>query len=285
LTVTLKEIANDGQLLEATFLPSKGMNLISYKKGGVEVIDPSTSALFTERFAGLGALIGPHFHHRKEIPPVPFEERFPHVARLKAKGVKEPFSHGIGRYAPWNYTSTNTSLHAHISGNDTWEGVLLSHLEGFNFAMYMDVELRKEGLFIEMSVSADKPSVIGSHYYYAIGKGSPFLRADVKGQYFDGKGMVNAPSSWQKKDLLQIPLDGSLDYGFYPQDKELYTEVLLQADTHKVRVKYLSNTEEGSLQIYHPEGSSFVCIEPLSATFPREPHLNASGVNIQIEIL
>ena len=285
MTVTLKAIASDGQLMEAAFLPSKGMNLISYKKGGIEVIDPSTYSLFTERFAGLGALIGPHFHHRKEIPSVPFEERFPHIARLKAKGVKEPFSHGIARYAPWNHTATNTSLHANISGNDTWEGVLLSLLEGFNFTMYMDVELRKDGLFIELSVSAEKPSVIGSHYYYAIGKGSSFLTAEVKGQYFDGKGMVNAPSGWVKKDHLHIPLDGSLDYGFYPQDKELYTEVLLNTDTHKVRIKYLSHTEEGSLQIYHPEGASFVCIEPLSATFPREPRLHASGVNIQIEIV
>ena len=285
MTVNLKAIASDGQLLEAVFLPSKGMNLISYKKGGIEVIDPSTHSLFTERFAGLGALIGPHFHHRKEIPPVPFEERFPHIARLKGKGVKEPFSHGVARYAPWNYTSTNTSVHANISGNDSWEGVLLSLLEGFNFTMYMDVELKKEGLFIELSVSAEKPSVIGSHYYYAIGKGSPFLIADVRNEYFDGKSMVKVPSSWQNKEFLQIPLDGSLDYGFYPQDKELYTEVMLHADTHKVRLKYLSHTEEGSLQIYHPEGASFVCIEPLSAIFPREPRLHASGLNMQIEIV
>lgn len=156
--ITLKNQALDGQLLQASFLPLKGMNLVSLKKGDLEIIDQSTINLFEERFAGLGALIGPHFHHREnqQIPLVPFEELFPHIARVKLKGGNEPFSHGIARYAPWNYSSTETTLHAKISGDDTWNGVLLSTLEGFNFEMYMDIELTSQGLTIELSVNAKK---------------------------------------------------------------------------------------------------------------------------------
>jgi hypothetical protein len=97
--IILANKTSTGQNLQAIFLPEKGMNLISYKKDETEVIDQSTRNLFEERFAGLGALIGPHFHHRKTevIPPIKDESLFPHIARLKAKGIQEPFSHGIDR--------------------------------------------------------------------------------------------------------------------------------------------------------------------------------------------
>jgi len=287
LTIHLKKKAEDGQLLEAVFMPSKGMNLISYKKGGKEVIDQSTRTLFEERFAGLGALIGPHFHHRKpeDICPVPFEERFPHIQRLKAKGVKEPFSHGIARYAPWHCKAEGSSLLANISGNDTMEGVLLSLLEGCNFAMYMDVELRENGLFIELSVESDKPSVIGTHYYYAIENESAYVIAGAQEKYFDGKSLIPVLNEWEDQGKIKVPVKTDLDFGFYPKNSDGYSEVLLHTPSHQVSVRYQSHTEETSFQLFHPKGSSYVCIEPLSATFPRSPKLHCSGVNLQIEIL
>ena len=88
--ITLTNIAPKGELLQATYLPEKGMNLISYKMGDIEVIDQSTYPLFEERFAGLGALIGPHFHHSK-APPLDFDlSLFPHIKQVMAKGEKEP---------------------------------------------------------------------------------------------------------------------------------------------------------------------------------------------------
>src|SRR5947209_3792431 len=104
--VVLKSQTEKGESMQATFLPEKGMNLVSFKKGNLEVIDQSTLPLFEERFAGLGALIGPHFHRRlpETLPHIADESLFPHIARVKAKGAADPFSHGIGRYAPWTYT-------------------------------------------------------------------------------------------------------------------------------------------------------------------------------------
>jgi hypothetical protein len=284
--ITLRNDSYDGLPLEATFLPSKGMNLISYKKGGIEVIDQTTKALFDERYAGLGALIGPHFHHRsvKDIQSVPFEDRFPHIARVKAKGIKEPFSHGIARYAPWSCSAKGSSLRAKISSDDTWEGVLLSELEGYSFAMYMDVELKSTGLFIELSVEAERPSVVGTHYYYALGSDDCLITADNIETFFDGKDVKNLPKEWRDTQGLCLPIKGAIDSGFFPKNVSNTTSILLHTTTYRLDVTYQSHTDEGSFQIFHPQNASYVCIEPLSATFPRCPKLLSSGVNIEIGI-
>ncbi len=284
--ITLRNDSYDGMPLEATFLPSKGMNLISYKKGGIEVIDQTTKALFDERYAGLGALIGPHFHHRSpvDIHAVPFEERFPHIARVKAKGVKEPFSHGIARYAPWNCSAKGASLRAKISSDDTWEGVLLSELEGYAFTIYMDVELKSTGLFIELSVEAERPSVVGTHYYYALGSDDCLIQTNDVETFFDGKDVKNLPKEWKDTNGLCLPIKGAIDNGFFPRCVSRPTKIQLHTKKYRLDVCYQSHTNEGSFQIFHPQDASYVCIEPLSATFPRCPNQLSSGVNLEISI-
>ena len=59
--IVLKNSTENNIPLEATFAPLQGMNLLSFKKGDVEALDQTTKGLFIERYAGLGALIGPHF--------------------------------------------------------------------------------------------------------------------------------------------------------------------------------------------------------------------------------
>jgi hypothetical protein len=263
------------------------MNLISYRKGSTEVIDLSTRPLFAERYAGLGALIGPHFHHRsdKDILPIPFEERFPHIARVRAKGIKEPISHGIARYAPWEYVSSDTTIKARLKGSDMWEGVLLSSFEGFNFTINMDVELRPEGLFIELSVDAESPSVVGFHYYYALKGALCYITADCKDSYFDGKNLLTLPETSKEGFLYKIPIIGALDHSFYPKSLENKTAINLHTEEYTLTIQYQSHTEESSFQIFHPENSSYVCIEPLSATRPKEPRLKSCGVNQLLTIL
>src|SRR5262245_23646805 len=166
--VCIRSKAHDGEDLTALFLPSKGMNLISYKKGECEAIDQGTWDIFEERYAGLGALIGPHFHHRNPqvIPPVKNEELFPHIAKLKDKS--EPFSHGIGRYAPWKIESLNdSSIQASLTGDMIWNGVALKQLEGQNFKMGYGANLAPDGLHIDLYVTSDTESVVGLHTYYA----------------------------------------------------------------------------------------------------------------------
>ena len=84
--IKIKNISKSGKPLEATFIPDGGMNLVSYKLGNIEVIDQNTHSLYEERKAGLGALIGPHFHHRQHIPEFKFDDSlFPHINLIKKK--------------------------------------------------------------------------------------------------------------------------------------------------------------------------------------------------------
>jgi hypothetical protein len=287
VTVTLTNISSDGKPLEATFYPAKGMNLISYKKGGIEVIDTSTEDLFQDRMAGLGALIGPHFHHRPKdkIGPVPFEERFPHIKRVKERGIIEPFSHGIARYSSWDAQATKTSLEATLQSTTTLEGVLLSTLEGFAFTMFMDVELRPTGLYIELGVDACEPAVAGLHYYFSLGKGKNELCLQAREEYNASGQIRPVPSLWRESRGLVIPFEEGIDAGFFAHDPLQMSVAELKTVSHTLAIGYQSHTEEGSLQVFHPKGSSYICIEPLSATIPRSPKFLSSGINVCLEIL
>ncbi len=280
----MEPILLKNETLQATFDPERGMNLLSYKRGTVEVIDPSTRALFEERFAGLGALIGPHFHHRKVIPKVQDESLFPHIARLKAKGVQEPFSHGIGRYAPWKAELISPQkVKARLTGKDTWNGVPLASLEGQNFAMELLAELTPEGLKLDLSVVSDSDSLVGIHYYYHLPQGRGSVSAQVQNHYIEGGEMK--PIKLSSQNLLTLDLDSSYDCTFFPFPNPLQGEMLLDAIDYKLKTRYSCKCQENSWQLYHPAGASFVCIEPISSQDPRHPNLTVSSLTILLEIL
>lgn len=266
----------------ARFLPEKGMNFVSLKKGEIEAIDQSTWTLFEERFAGLGAMIGPHFHHRKILPPSPDPALFPHI-----KQSNEPFSHGIGRYAPWTVLSSDAKrIEATLKGDDLWNGVALKDLEGQDFKMTYTATLKEEGLQIELSVVSDTESVVGLHTYYALSGGEGVVRSKVKGIYNDGGIFKTIPSTWNYRDFnLVYDLNQATDFGFLPHPDPLHGDILLETASHKVRVQYWSENEENSWQLWHPTGLSFVCIEPLSARNPRGCRLSVSRIKILISII
>lgn len=287
--IVLKHQTEQGEVLQATFLPDKGMNLISFKRDDLEVIDQSTKNLFEERYAGLGALIGPHFHHRKPevIPQIKDEQLFPHIARVKAKGVVEPFSHGIARYAPWQAEATTSSVKAQVTGKDTWNGVTLSSLEGQNFNMQLEAHLREHGLFLTLSVVSDTASLVGIHYYYALPQGKGRVISEVQNQVaIEGK-LTSIPSHWQfdSQQRLIFDLQEEADFTFRPYPDPLKGNILLETQEYQLRTRYECVCAENCWQLYHPKGASFVCIEPISAQDPRHPNLTVSSLNIQIEIL
>ncbi len=288
-TIVLEHQTTQGEGLQATFLPDKGMNLISLKKGDLEVIDQSTKNLFEERYAGLGALIGPHFHHRKPetIPKIKDEHLFPHIARVRAKGIQEPFSHGIARYAPWKAEATANSVKAQLTGKDTWNGVTLSALEGQNFNMHMQAHLRENGLFLNLSVVSDTASLVGIHYYYVLPQGKGRVISEVQNKVGIQGEFKPIPSDWQFDDQQRLIFDlqQEADFTFHPHPHLLKGTILLETDDYQLITRYECVCSENCWQLYHPKGSSFVCIEPMSAQDPRHPNLTASSLNIHIEIL
>lgn len=264
------------------------MNLISYKWGDIEVIDQSTLASFEERFAGLGALIGPHFHRRRKevVPHIANEELFPHIARVKTKGIFDPFSHGIGRYAPWKTESTPTSVTAKLSGKDEWNGIALAALEGQNFTMQYQADLKPEGLSIKMSVVSDADSVIGIHYYYALPDGKGRVIAYVQNNMIDRNETKPIPSDWHydEQRRLVFDLDKDADFTFRPFPDSRKGAILLETTSYNLTTHYSCLCDENSWQLYHPAGASFVCIEPISSQDPRHPNLTVSSLEILLTV-
>lgn len=287
--IVLEHQTKQGERLRATFLPDKGMNLISLKKDDLEVIDQSTLNLFEERYAGLGALIGPHFHHRRAelIPPITNEKLFPHIARVKAKGIQEPFSHGIARYAPWKAEATATSVKAQLSGKDTWNGIALSALEGQNFNMHLEAHLRENGFFLNLSIVSDKDSLVGIHYYYALPNGKGRIISEIQNQVRIQDELKPIPSEWQfdSQQRLIFDLQKEADFTFRPYPDPLKGNILLETKDYQLRTNYTCVCAENSWQLYHPKDASFVCIEPISAQDPCHPNLTVSSLNIHLEIL
>lgn len=275
--------------LEAIFLPEKGMNMISFKKGNVQIIDQSTMNLFEERFAGLGALIGPHFHRRRapSLPAIKDESLFPHIARVKAKGISDPFSHGIGRYAPWKAEATENEIKATLSGKDQWNGVPLSELEGQDFKMTFSAKLLQEGLLLNLSVVSSTDSVIGIHYYYHLPEGKGKIISHVQGHFLDSGQKKTLLPEWNVGFDHKLSLDLSLpvDYTFFPFLEKSKGSIRLETEQYTLVTEYLAQSQENSWQLYHPEGASFVCIEPLSAQDPRHPNLTVSSLEIKLSIL
>ena len=288
--ITLTNTSDSGELLEATFAPEKGMNLVSFKRGELEAIDQCTTSLFQERCAGLGALIGPHFHHRKdEDIPKNFDcSLFPHIEALKAKGQKEFFSHGIARYVPWRFDHSETQIHAKLDGKDLYQGVPVKDLEGQQFEMLFHASLVHDGLLIQLTIHSEKPSVIGFHYYYRSSEQS-VVQAYVQDQYRDQNEWKQLEDEIFEKQRhkLTFPSSKTSDFGFKPfqHDNHPYHLISLKNPDSILHVEYTSSNEkETSWQLYHPEGATYTCIEPLSAVNPRKPLLKTSNLQMKISI-
>ncbi len=288
-TLMLQNKSSTGSLIKAIFAPDKGMNLISFQRANIEVMEQTTKDLFDFRCAGLGALIGPHFHHRdaKDIPSIN-DDLFPHIKSLREKKVLEPFSHGIARYVPWKYAASDTQIKAHLSGSHEHKGVFLRDLEGFDFEMKLDIRLLENGLFISYHVDAEKPSTLGLHYYYALSNQVGKVWGDTNGYIRKDKTWNKMPEKMQSstsKFAIDIDSKTDLDIGISPLDPQEENKVILDTDDYSLHIYYNSDSnKEGSLQIYKPQEASFVCIEPLSAKFPRKPHLLQSTLEVKIEI-
>lgn len=287
--VTLKSKSESGQELAVTYAPEKGMNMVSYRKGEIEIVDQSTKPDFEKRFAGLGALIGPHFYRRnpKTLSPLKDASLFPHIAYAKEAGDTDPFTHGIGRYAPWNYETKEDSIHATLKGDDLWHNIPLKELEGQNFKMEFRAKLHAKGLKINLSVVSDKESIVGTHYYYHLPRGSGKVIAGVQNEYYDPNVKREIPKDWLEKgtQTLCYQLNQNTDFAFHPHPDSTNGQILLDAIDYKLAINYTAPSAENAFQVYHPAGASFVCIEPCSALDPRHANLTVSSIEINLEIL
>lgn len=289
--ITLINTSSDGKLLKAVYNPDKGMNLLSFKKDFIEVIDQSTKPLFEERCAGLGALIGPHFHRRhfEMLPEILRNHSNPEIELLRNQNPKiDPFSHGIGRYASWKYEKSESSISAVLQGSDTWNGIPLKEIEGQDFNMKYSANLTPNGLQIELSVVSETDSLIGIHHYYHLPKKKGIVTGNVRSHYLADLQKHEIPNSWnysRQTTTLKYSLDGEADFTFWSAPDPTRGTILLDTELYQLKTSYVSKNEECSWQLWHPEGASFVCIEPISSQDPRHPNLTVSSIKIDLEII
>ena len=278
--VTLRHETKKGEILQATFLPEKGMNLISYSyqfdNKIIEAIDQETLPLFEERSAGLGALIGPHFHNRAI-------EKLPNIPQLynRENITSDPFSHGMSRYTAWHYTHTNNEIKGSLTGRDLFQKIPLQEIEGFDFSLQFCGALSDRGLNISYSGQGGGPIVVGLHYYYALKEG--LVRGDVQDHYRDQMDLLPIPNSWKQGEKLHFKVEKPLDFTFFPKQEE--GKVDLMRNDGSISISYKSqDSNNQSLQIWHPENASFICLEPIGANNPRALTANQSTINALIQI-
>ncbi|CRX38848.1 hypothetical protein [Estrella lausannensis] len=287
--VIIEESREKGKY-QARFAPSQGMNLKSLIFDGVEVIDQSTQHLFEERFAGLGAMIGPHFHRRKteSLPKNLDLALFPHVKRGAIPEGTDPFSHGVGRYAAWTSTNDARSIDATLKGGDTLNGVKLSDIEGQDFLMRYKAAWVSGGLELEMASVSQADSVMGIHFYYHVPGNKGEVISRVAGNYIvDGevKPIPALIGYEESSGRLSFSLSQEADYTFRPFPNLLKGEIALKLDGYTLLTTYESSSSENSWQLWRSKNSSFVCIEPVSAADPRHPNLTVSSIKIRLELV
>lgn len=201
---------------------------------------------------------------------------------------EDPFSHGIGRYASWKFEHDNNSISAILKGSDLWNDIPLKELEGQDFIFKYKSILTSKGLNISMSIVSESDSLVGLHYYYSLPKKRGKIISNVQNFYLDSNEKKQIPSDWNfnpKTDELIYDLDRSTDFTFYSSNDPTQGIIFLDAEDYKLKKQFRSNCQECSWQLWHPQGSSFVCIEPISSQDPRHPNLTVSSLDIDIEIL
>lgn len=282
---------SDPEGLKALYAPEGGMNLMSLKEGAQDIIDPATTPLYKERYAGLGALIGPHFHHRKDenIPHLPLSSLFPHIEALEKKGQKEFFSHGIARYVPWKAKGDETHLIAHLKGSDDYRGFLLKDIEGFDFELTYEAKVRKKTLHIDYRFQSERPGVIGLHYYYALHNKKGSVHSQVGPRYHHPEGWKALDKKWLSKDgkfIYHVDRNQAADFGFCPKEHHLLgSKIVLETSEQKIQIHYETDSTQNAWQLYHPKDATYVCIEPVTAHNPRDPKLMEGRLKVEIKFL
>lgn len=136
-------------------------------------------------------------------------------------------------------------------------------------------------------MEAEKPSVIGLHYYYSLGDEAARIRSYVQNQYHNQDGWKDIPRDWlsQDKELqFKVTPEVEADFGFRPIGDALEGQIELFTSHYRLEIDYQSANSEHAWQVYHPKGATFVCIEPVSAKNPREAKSKSANLQVQIKV-
>jgi galactose mutarotase-like enzyme len=273
-----------GNDIEAVVSPDLGMSLLDFSIGHVPILQKSRKKDFLHGRKGLGPLILPHFNQRPSFPSIPDEvmDLIPHVDYLKKNGVKDPFQHGIGRYAQWSAetrcTDTQVSVTGSITGTSEYQGVALKEIVGFDFTAFITYILSEGNLTVKFDITGNEPVTAGIHFYYRLpekGDSRTVLSVEEIGKN-DDESLFEFSDHQKDGRFYSLPLEGHIDTEFTPVREEgAHARYKLITPEYRLDTKVLTEGDPeytfDSVVVFHPEGSDFVCIEPLSDGNPLTP--------------
>jgi galactose mutarotase-like enzyme len=135
-------------------------------------------------------------------------------------------------------------------------------------------------------VQSDSPSVIGLHYYYALPSTGGTIKASVENSYRIQDNWKRTPSSLlDNEGSLLFDATQEADFGFIPKSKNGFFEILYENADYTLKIRFQTEDEEASFQIYRPKDASYICIEPLSAKDPKKPLLKSSRLKVFLELV
>jgi hypothetical protein len=276
--------SSNGEDIEAVVSPELGMSLLDFSACHVPLLQKSRKQDFLQGRKGLGPVILPHFNQRPSFPKVPEEvlASASHTDYLRTHGVEDPFQHGIGRYAQWisetKCTDESVSVKGNISGNTEYNGVPVGEIVGFDFTAFVTYALSEGNMTVTFDITSDEPAAAGIHFYYRLpetGGSQTALSVEKTGK--NDNGSLFEFSHHQKDGKFYIlPIEGNIDAEFTPAGEEGgYARYKLITPEFRLDTRVLAKGDPEhafeSVVVFHPEGSDFVCIEPLSDPNPLFP--------------
>jgi galactose mutarotase-like enzyme len=241
--------------MRALISPGLGMSLVAFSVDSVSILDEGRLRPFLDVRKGLGPIIVPHFGESDFTPTMDLGA-IPHVAKLSALGVKDPFQHGVGRYSAWTFTAEKRKVRGTIEGTTRLAGIPLADLEGFGFKSTVTYELDAEGLKISFDLIGEKPVAAGIHFYYdLINRQTAVAELPVE----------EAPAGEQ---VLRLDFRQAHNTIYHPRRTNDLCTYRLTTDRYTlettVRVRGQESQTFDCVILHSPDGVPYACIEPVS---------------------
>jgi hypothetical protein len=267
-------VALQNQNIRAVISPTFGLSLIDLCFQDIPILDRSREQAFLESRKGLGPLILPHFNQRESLPEVDFEA-FEHVPYLRKMNVRDPFQHGVGRYAAWRYRADQDSVTGSLTSSDRIQGYEIAEITGFAFQVEVCYRITETGLNIHFDLNAEQPVEAGIHFYY-----------DLKNRH---TAVVELPVEGQSETAV-FHFDRGHDTTYIPSKTNRFATYTLTTDRYVLRtiVPVLGNPSNtfDAVTLFSPEEERFVCIEPLSFSQQgrNETHRFQSSISLELNM-
>ena len=240
--VVLKSHSDNGHPLEAIFLPAQGMNLISFKKGDVEIIDQTPPLI--------QGIVGPYYGQRiaQIIPHCKEEPYVQHAKKMELLGYHDPFAYGIARYASWRYSSTENSLSASLNDKDLWNGISLKTLVGQAFEMHISVNIHSKGLKFLFSIVSDSDSLVGMQYFFQLPEKKGKIQSKIQDTYLSSEGHSQVPLALtpNEKNFLEYAFEKPIQMAFFPFHDPLQGKIQLETRNYQLMSSYICNCQENA---------------------------------------